>query len=107
MLANLTALVTIPLYGALSDRVGRKPVFMTGIIGAAAYLYFILRFAANALPGADRSRNRAGGRIDPRLHVRLAKLFQANAGEGFVSMTNPHQRGQAATMCALLQAISE
>jgi MHS family shikimate/dehydroshikimate transporter-like MFS transporter len=40
VLANLTALVTIPLYGALSDRIGRKRVFMTGIIGAAAYLYF-------------------------------------------------------------------
>src|SRR3984893_6979143 len=40
VLANLTALVTIPLYGALSDRIGRKRVFMAGIIGAAAYLYF-------------------------------------------------------------------
>jgi MHS family shikimate/dehydroshikimate transporter-like MFS transporter len=39
VLANLLALITVPLYGALSDRIGRKRVFMAGIIGAAAYLY--------------------------------------------------------------------
>jgi MHS family shikimate/dehydroshikimate transporter-like MFS transporter len=40
VLANLTALVTIPLYGVPWDRIGRKRVFMAGIIGAAGYLYF-------------------------------------------------------------------
>jgi MFS transporter, MHS family, shikimate and dehydroshikimate transport protein len=39
VLANLFALITVPLYGALSDRIGRKRVFMAGMIGAAAYLY--------------------------------------------------------------------
>jgi MHS family shikimate/dehydroshikimate transporter-like MFS transporter len=39
VLANLTALVTIPLYGALSDRIGRRRTFMMGLVGAVIYLY--------------------------------------------------------------------
>jgi MFS family permease len=45
VLANVVALATIPLWAKLSDRVGRKPVFLAGSIGSAvatsAYLWAV------------------------------------------------------------------
>jgi MFS family permease len=35
IIANLVAIVTIPFWASLSDRVGRKPVFVTGLVGSA------------------------------------------------------------------------
>ena len=35
VVANVIALVTIPLWGRLSDRIGRRPVFVFGTIGGA------------------------------------------------------------------------
>lgn len=37
--ANCLAFFTVPLFGALSDRIGRKPVFMTGVIATMLYIY--------------------------------------------------------------------
>ena len=37
---NVAALLTQPLAAALSDRIGRKPVFITGCIGSAAGIFF-------------------------------------------------------------------
>ena len=35
IIANLVAICTIPFWARLSDRVGRKPVFVTGVLGSA------------------------------------------------------------------------
>ncbi|MCW2850058.1 MAG: proP 3 [Marmoricola sp.] len=35
IIANLVAISTIPFWARLSDRIGRKPVFLTGVIGSA------------------------------------------------------------------------
>jgi MFS family permease len=35
IIANIVAIVSIPFWASLSDRVGRKPVFVTGVIGSA------------------------------------------------------------------------
>jgi MFS family permease len=35
IVANLVAIVTIPFWARLSDRVGRKPVFVSGLLGSA------------------------------------------------------------------------
>lgn len=47
MLANLVALATIPLFGRLSDRIGRRPLMIIGTLGAGlmsfAYLAAISR----------------------------------------------------------------
>ncbi len=39
LLAALAELVTIPLFGALSDRVGRKPLYVTGALMSAALAF--------------------------------------------------------------------
>jgi MFS family permease len=49
-LANTTALVTQPLWAMLADRVGRKPVFIGGVLGCAVMLfpYFVAITTGNA-----------------------------------------------------------
>ncbi|WP_301849062.1 MFS transporter [Rhodococcus pyridinivorans] len=47
IVANIIAVGTIPMWALLSDRIGRKPVFVTGLIGSAvmvtAFLWSISR----------------------------------------------------------------
>lgn len=47
----MVAVVTYPLFGALSDRLGRKPVFLAGVIvmGASIWPAFALINTGNAL----------------------------------------------------------
>lgn len=42
VLANLLAIGTIPMWGALSDRIGRRPVFLIGAIGSAVLTFAYL-----------------------------------------------------------------
>ncbi|GII26246.1 MFS transporter [Planosporangium mesophilum] len=42
VLANAVALLAIPLWAMLSDRIGRKPVFMTGAVGCAVLIFAYL-----------------------------------------------------------------
>ncbi|NJP94583.1 MHS family MFS transporter [Nonomuraea sp. FMUSA5-5] len=42
VLANVAAVITIPLWGRLSDRVGRKPVFVGGSLGCAVLMFAYL-----------------------------------------------------------------
>jgi metabolite-proton symporter len=51
LIANTLALFTVPLFGALSDRVGRRPLFLLGLIATALYLpvFFLLLDSKDAL----------------------------------------------------------
>jgi MFS family permease len=40
--ANLVALIAIPLWAKLSDRIGRKPVFLIGSVGSAVMIFVYL-----------------------------------------------------------------
>ncbi|MFI7130876.1 MFS transporter [Nonomuraea sp. NPDC050153] len=42
VLANVAAVITIPLWGRLSDRIGRKPVFIGGSLGCAVLMFAYL-----------------------------------------------------------------
>ncbi|MFI7635927.1 MFS transporter [Nonomuraea sp. NPDC049400] len=39
VLASVAAVITIPLWGSLSDRIGRKPVFIGGSLGCAVLMF--------------------------------------------------------------------
>jgi MFS family permease len=39
IVANIVAVAVIPLWAALSDRIGRKPVFVTGVLGSAVLVF--------------------------------------------------------------------
>ncbi|WP_020135571.1 MFS transporter [Streptomyces sp. 351MFTsu5.1] len=41
-LANLVALAAIPLWATLSDRIGRRPVFLIGAVGSAVMMFLYL-----------------------------------------------------------------
>lgn len=41
-LANLVALAAIPLWATLSDRIGRRPVFLAGAVGSAIMMFLYL-----------------------------------------------------------------
>ncbi|GAB3083166.1 MFS transporter [Nocardioides zeae] len=47
IVANLVAICTIPLWARLSDRIGRKPVFVTGLVGSAVLVTAFLGAIAN------------------------------------------------------------
>ena len=42
IIANIVAVVTIPLWAMLSDRIGRKPVFVSGLAGSAVLVTLFL-----------------------------------------------------------------
>ncbi|MCJ2032821.1 MFS transporter [Methylobacterium sp. J-068] len=48
ILCNVVALVAIPLWAKLADRIGRRPVFMFGALGCAALIYPYLWAIAQA-----------------------------------------------------------
>jgi MFS family permease len=50
LLANLVAFVTMPLIGAWSDRIGRKRLFVTGVMLAAASMFAFYHMLASREP---------------------------------------------------------
>lgn len=51
VLGNVTALITQPLWALLADKIGRKPVFIGGVLGCAVLLfpYFMLVTSGNTI----------------------------------------------------------
>ncbi|MDA3626137.1 MFS transporter [Saccharopolyspora sp. WRP15-2] len=50
VLGNITAVLVIPFVGRLSDRIGRRPVFVVGTLGAGVLMYAYLFFISARSP---------------------------------------------------------
>ncbi|MFC4494305.1 MFS transporter [Streptomyces ovatisporus] len=51
VLANAVALLAIPLWAKLSDRIGRKPVFLTGALGSGVMIFvYLWAISTGSLP---------------------------------------------------------
>jgi MFS family permease len=50
LMANCVAAATVPFLGALSDRVGRRPMLAAGLLAACAYIYPFLRILGGGDP---------------------------------------------------------
>ena len=48
IIANIVAILVIPLWAALSDRIGRKPVFVTGVVGSGVLVFAFFGAIADA-----------------------------------------------------------
>ncbi|MEV6906027.1 MFS transporter [Amycolatopsis sp. NPDC051071] len=51
LVANVVHLVAIPVFGALSDRVGRRPVYLAGALGTAAWAPVFFHLLDTRQPG--------------------------------------------------------
>ena len=70
--ASLVAIILIPPLGALSDRIGRKPLLIAGAVGFAVFAYpLFMLLNTGSLAGGHR-RARGAGRH--RIGVRVASL---------------------------------
>ncbi|MGH3897956.1 MAG: MFS transporter, partial [Pseudonocardiaceae bacterium] len=74
LIASGLQLALIPAFGALSDRVGRRPVYLAGAIGAAAWAFAFFPPPRHQGASADH-RGDHGGLRRPRRHVRPAGSF--------------------------------
>ena len=61
----------IPALGALSDRVGRRPLYLAGAVGVAVWSYFFFGLASSESAGQDPAR-RGGRTLLPLADVRPA-----------------------------------
>ena len=55
LIGSALQLFLIPAFGALSDRVGRRPVYMAGALGAAAWAFVFFPLLDTGVVG-DRRR---------------------------------------------------
>ncbi len=59
LIGSIVHFVTIPLIGALSDRVGRRPLYLAGAVGVAAWSWIFFDLIGQPLRGQDHP---GGGR---------------------------------------------
>ena len=61
LIASAVHFVTIPMWGALSDRIGRRPVYLLGAAGVGLWIFaFFPLHRHRELRGDHRSRSRSG-----------------------------------------------
>ena len=71
VIAAAIGLFTIPLFGALSDRFGRRKLYLAGAVFSLLYAYPFFGLLDTKGPGC-LARDRAGGQHRPRPDVRAA-----------------------------------
>ncbi|VEA69843.1 Inner membrane metabolite transport protein yhjE [Serratia rubidaea] len=74
MLGAVGNAITVPLFGALSDRLGRRPVYIGGALAGGRLGLCVLRAAGQHPAGADLSGG-GGGAADPCGDVRPQAAF--------------------------------
>jgi MFS family permease len=80
LIASALQLVLIPAFGALSDRVGRRPVYLAGAIGTAGWAFAELFSTRLRYSGASLGYQLAGipgGALAPILAVTLTSHFDS------------------------------
>ena len=72
VIAAALGLITVPLWGSLSDRVGRRPLYLAGAAGHDAVGVPVLRPDGHQVAGADLAGDRGRRQHRARPHVRAA-----------------------------------
>ena len=72
IIAAAIGLVTVPLWGALSDRVGRKPLYLAGAVITTLWAFPLFGLLEHRVAGADLAFDRGWRQSRPRPHVRTA-----------------------------------
>ena len=84
-------IVTIPMWGALSDRLGRSPVYLLGAVGVGVWAFVFFCAARHQELRADRARRSSSGccstaRCTARRRRSSSELFGTNVRYSGVSI---------------------
>ncbi len=79
LLGNVVALFAMPAFGRVSDKLGRRPLWATGVILAMLYVSAVLFRPQHEELAVGRAGHHARRRFDPSAHVRAGRQHHPRA----------------------------